>query len=476
MILGTVDYMAPEQADDPRPADIRSDIYGLGCTLYHLLTGQVPFPGIVLTRKLRAHAEQPPRPLRALRPEVPERLAAVVARMMAKNPADRYATPGEVAALAADAGPVRAPSRWKLRLLLAAVALLAVAGLSLGVYRLTMNRGEPRGPVPDAAGPSPEPQTVVTLPDGTREHVCNERIAQTAYSLDGRYYLATGESSANQVHVWSAETGAPNRVLPGAQWAAFTPDGQRVLAVQQDHSLALMELATGRVVRRLEGHTNTVGQFDLSRDGRRVVSLSSDGTIRLWDLDSGTELHQVKWAGGGQQCCVVFAPDGATIAVRLHDRIIMCFDVTGNKIRPMHKWELSANEPLLEMRFTADSGRLVVAASRAVYWYALDAVAPKHMLPMLGLADGNLRQCTLSPDAEQLVVVPKAGRSLRVLALPSGNEVAQFKAPGELFEQVADTWLGRPALSPDGRYLVVPAFQEKGHLGRVYRFRLPQQP
>jgi serine/threonine protein kinase len=70
VILGTVDYIAPEQADDPGAADVRSDIYALGCTLYHLLADRVPFPGR-LTRKLRDHAEKEPPPLRTLRPRRP---------------------------------------------------------------------------------------------------------------------------------------------------------------------------------------------------------------------------------------------------------------------------------------------------------------------------------------------------------------------------------------------------------------------
>jgi len=97
MILGTVDYMAPEQADNSHAADIRSDIYALGCTLYHLLTGQTPFPSGTVLQKIRAHAETEPTPVRQFRPEVSEALAAVLARMMAKDPARRWQTPAEVA-------------------------------------------------------------------------------------------------------------------------------------------------------------------------------------------------------------------------------------------------------------------------------------------------------------------------------------------------------------------------------------------
>jgi serine/threonine protein kinase/Leucine-rich repeat (LRR) protein len=96
-VLGTPDYIAPEQAEDSRQADIRADVYSLGCTLYHLLTDEPPFPTGTFLQKIKAHQTQTPRPLTELRPDVPARLVAVVERMMAKDPDQRYQTPAEVA-------------------------------------------------------------------------------------------------------------------------------------------------------------------------------------------------------------------------------------------------------------------------------------------------------------------------------------------------------------------------------------------
>ena len=98
--MGTADYMAPEQASDSRAVDIRADIYSLGCTLYKLLTGRAPFSGPEYRTtfdKMNAHVHAPPPPIRHFAPAVPEGLAAIVDRMLAKNPADRFATPAEVA-------------------------------------------------------------------------------------------------------------------------------------------------------------------------------------------------------------------------------------------------------------------------------------------------------------------------------------------------------------------------------------------
>src|SRR5439155_10727028 len=109
--MGTTDYMAPEQAEASHAVDTRADVYALGCTLYHLLTGQVPFPGGTLLQKLRRHQDTEPRPAETLRPDLPGGLASVLRRMMAKRPEHRYQTPGEVGeALANWAKPGHPPS------------------------------------------------------------------------------------------------------------------------------------------------------------------------------------------------------------------------------------------------------------------------------------------------------------------------------------------------------------------------------
>ena len=96
-MLGTPDYVAPEQTLDAHNADIRADIYSLGCTLYFLLSGGPPFQETSLYAILEAHHKREPKPLNLVRPDVPVELATVVGKMMAKEPAKRYQTPAEVA-------------------------------------------------------------------------------------------------------------------------------------------------------------------------------------------------------------------------------------------------------------------------------------------------------------------------------------------------------------------------------------------
>ena len=99
--VGTPNYMAPEQVSDSRQVDTRADVYGLGCTLYKLLSGRAPYddPRYEHTLDiLTAHLSEPVPSIKAVRPDIPDELAPVVDRMLAKSPSDRFATPGQVAA------------------------------------------------------------------------------------------------------------------------------------------------------------------------------------------------------------------------------------------------------------------------------------------------------------------------------------------------------------------------------------------
>ncbi len=95
-LLGTVDYLAPEQALNSHDVDIRVDIYGLGATFYFLLTGKGLFEDGTVAQKLSWHVHRPPHPIAEVRPDVPAGLVAVIDKMLAKRPEDRYQAPEEV--------------------------------------------------------------------------------------------------------------------------------------------------------------------------------------------------------------------------------------------------------------------------------------------------------------------------------------------------------------------------------------------
>ena len=96
MTLGTFDYISPEQARDPRDVDVRSDLYSLGCTLFHMLTGRPPFPEGTVLQKLIQHQEEAPPDVRSLNPAVPPELAGILVKLMAKERDRRYQTPEQL--------------------------------------------------------------------------------------------------------------------------------------------------------------------------------------------------------------------------------------------------------------------------------------------------------------------------------------------------------------------------------------------
>jgi serine/threonine protein kinase len=158
-VLGTADYLAPEQAVDSHAVDGRADIYSLGATFYFLLTGQPPFAEGTVAQKLLWHQSKNPRPVREVRADVPESVAVVVARMMAKNPADRYQTPGELAQalLPFTQTPIPPPPEEEMPHLSA-----AAQGTVTGPPPVTANPPRPTASGPKTPVPVPGPKATMT--------------------------------------------------------------------------------------------------------------------------------------------------------------------------------------------------------------------------------------------------------------------------------------------------------------------------
>lgn len=105
-VMGTPDFLSPEQSRSLHDVDIRADLYSLGCTFYYLLTAQVPFPDESIVKKVLRHNTELAEPIEDIRPDVPAKIGSIVRKLMAKNPADRFQTPDELMdALAPFAAP-----------------------------------------------------------------------------------------------------------------------------------------------------------------------------------------------------------------------------------------------------------------------------------------------------------------------------------------------------------------------------------
>jgi serine/threonine-protein kinase len=174
-VLGTSDYIAPEQAQGQR-VDEHTDVYSLGIVLFELLTGELPFSGENFVAVAMQHINESPPPVSTLRPEVPPRLDAAVARALAKRPEDRFArmadfgreleacleemrAPGGAETMVISPPPARAPRRHARRRRAPVAALIVVAGLAaavaaLAVFLVRDNGGSPAGS-PAASGSTP---------------------------------------------------------------------------------------------------------------------------------------------------------------------------------------------------------------------------------------------------------------------------------------------------------------------------------
>jgi serine/threonine protein kinase len=219
VLIGTPGYLAPEQARAPGTADVRADMYSLGCTLYHLLAGRPPFVGSLL-QQLLDHQDRTPRPLSAFRNDVPPELAQLVQRLLAKDPADRIQSPAQLAdalaPFASGAAPALAKARTGAGHRLRAVTLtllggVAIVGCGLFVRHLVLGRNDarddrslpgeethtpPKGeaPTPWSARPSARDQAVAWLTENNNLGPDHPVIADVARLIDrdateGRAFL-----------------------------------------------------------------------------------------------------------------------------------------------------------------------------------------------------------------------------------------------------------------------------------------------
>ncbi len=162
-VLGTTDYLAPEQAIDSN-VDIRADIYSLGATFYYLVAGRTPFADGTVAQKLIWHQTRQPKPVRSWRPEVPEGVAAIIERMMVKDPTARYQTPSEVveALDAWTAEPIGLPPDEEMPQLCAAARGRGEISKPQSTKRPAAAR--PKAPRPAPATPSPRNPAPTSAP------------------------------------------------------------------------------------------------------------------------------------------------------------------------------------------------------------------------------------------------------------------------------------------------------------------------
>ncbi len=277
-VMGTPDYIAPEQARDAHAADIRADIYSLGCTLYHLLAGSPPFPEGTFVQKLAAHLERAPKPLSEVRTDVPPALAQVLDRMMAKDPARRYQTPAEVVdALTgftrlSPVPAVRPRRRWPL---MAAAVLLAALGLAAyqfgpAVYRFATNRGQ-------VVIETDDPDVQVTVKqNGELIEILDTKTNRKINLKAGIYQIELSE-------------GKDGLKLSTSQFTLERGGRQIVRVSRETESTVSAQPSQPLVPLRTFHRDNQVHCISVSRDGKTLAVGHLDGQVILWDVASGKQ-------------------------------------------------------------------------------------------------------------------------------------------------------------------------------------------
>jgi WD40 repeat protein len=428
-VMGTPDYLAPEQARDAHAADIRADIYSLGCTLYHLLAGAVPFSGKTGMQKVVAQLEQTARPLGEIRTDVSPELERIINRMMAKEPSQRFATPAEVAlVLAPFAGET------------AVASALSSAGRRRKTHVVTIHTGtaEAQGGTLVLEFRAGCPRDLVVAVDGTEvpwqeagmiemplcpgQHLVS--VTQSGVEIwTEKFTLAPGGrhvmgilkdpgrappiKEGNQVRTRSL-AGHTGRVL----CVAFSPDNLLLASGSHDQTIKLWDVARGKECAMLQGHTGPVRAVAFSPDGQRLASGGDDQAVRIWEVDTGQERFICQRHTGPVRT-VAFSPDGQTLASISYDQSIRLWDVGTGKERCTLQGH---RDRVLCLAFSA-AGRTLVSGSfdQTVKMWDIDSEVEQQTLPVSG---GAVFAVALSPDAGTLAT---ASATLQVWDLETGK-------------------------------------------------------
>jgi serine/threonine-protein kinase len=499
VMIGTPDFLAPEQAIDFHRADIRADIYGLGCTLYYLLTAQPPFPGGSLAEKLARHQSAPP-PALPERPELPRALPLVLAKMLAKRPEDRFQTPLDV---------VRAVT-----------ALLETHNTSALDELLSFTEG------------SSEPATVrLRSParpsvEGTPPRLSGRGISRRlllglfagALSVGGTITFFWLRSSRRVLEEPPHEPPIVPRDdlarwhAPGLEqvlgdyrsspWGlvraiAFDPKGNRLCTGGDDGIVRVWDLAaptTPIIPQALDDHESPLLAVAWSPDGKWLLSGSRGGNLKLRRCDS-KEVWSAAAAHPGGVHAVVFAPDGQSFATAGQDGTVKRWIIpTGSpqtallpvearavSTQALHALVFAKGETLVA---AGEDGRVRLGKPRARTWVELPDQSDAFPVADLARNRDGTRLIAGGPSSRKLInlyrmrvwdlseaprVIEKFAvtRVIEALALhPDGNLVAGASHGGVLFRRIgagattenSDARGGRSsaiAFSPSGAFVAV---------------------
>ncbi|MCA1685645.1 MAG: protein kinase [Planctomycetia bacterium] len=466
--LGTPAYMSPEQADgDAERVGPASDVYGLGATLYCVLTGEPPFAGedvLATLRAVRGGAFPPPR---RLDPSIDPVLEAVCMKAMALRSEDRYPTPralaDDVERWTADEPIPTLPesfgrrlSRWERhnRVLLRAgsLALLVVSLVSLSAFLLvsssrqsehhqfveaTRLKGVAEARRREAEALSRDLRrnsAQILLEDGLK--LCQSGSVDQGSLRFTRALDLAAEAPDLERLIRSNIAGWGETLFPlrlhlthaNRVRAAFSRDGARIATASDDHTARIWDAQDGRPLTPTLGHDDEVNWVAFSPNGDRIVTASNDRTARVWDVASGRLLHALGHDSAVHRA--VFSPDGSLVATASVDGTARVWDpATGAPRTP----PLRHSDAVRDLDFSPDGTRLATASGdmTARVWKVAggepDGPALTHRAKVNSIA--------FSPDGTKILTSSDDGtaqlwRSVdhRPVALPLSHQAAVLSA------------------------------------------------
>jgi serine/threonine protein kinase len=476
-ILGTPDFLAPEQALDARQVDIRADLYSLGCTLYYLLAGRPPFGEYPLVRKLMMHQIAKPRSILEIQPDVPREVDQIINKLLAKVPEGRFQTPLELAeALAAhaevEALPAARPSLLKPKPTTSAPGGEAIA--------------EPKPkPPPQATPPGKEPGASPTAAqykwtgresasaDQTKEAKAvvllkghTAWVTALVFSPDRRT-LASGAVQGS-VRLWDLSGSKPceKAILPSdpgeVHALAFDP-GNRVLATGCGGLEGLVWLwdlsgLAPKKIATLPGHKAPVETITFSRDNHLLASGACDKTVMLWELAATGPKEIAAFKGHTENVkAVAFSPDSKTLVSASLDGTIRFWRKGSIWTKDQLAMLQGEGGPVYAITFSLDGRHLAVGTlDQCIRIFDSPNYRQKKVLKgHLGV----IRQLQFSPDGKSLASVCDGGRVI-CWNVFTGAIMHELQLPKGRMCSVAFTL--------DGRYLATGASDGVVKIFRVY--------
>lgn len=431
VVLGTPDYMAPEQARNAHAADIRSDIYSLGCSLHFLLTGQVLHPGSgSVVEKALAHIEQDVEPLAKFRCDIPPGLQTVLNRMTAKKPAERYATPAEVAAALAPFGATAGvidgsdkpaahrPLTAGIKRVLAATALVGFVLLMAVIVHVVTDKGDLR------IESQVEDVRVLLHQNGTPFRLLDIPVGTTVARLPAGEYTFELKSDRGDIRF------SPNKVR-------LTRSSKVPLAITKIEPVREPpEPSDPELLHKLEGHREWVMSVAYSRDGKELASASKDSTVRFWNPESAEPIGDAI-KNADHMRAVAYSPDGRWIATASHDFTIQLLEAATKAPQAT----LRGHENFVtSLAWSGDSQLLVSGSDDGTIrrWN----VAARQQLPEIGRQESAVSAVAFSAE-NNLIASGGKDRGVRLWEASSMQSLANLTGHVDEVRSLAFTRNGR---------------------------------